>query len=102
MTRESTHFYSEVSLVIASVHEDGMHVEVHAGDRDAEPLPNGFQPVVATFRSEVEGEIRVAFDVVGAIVEIPLSELERAIAVAREEVHAESFYPYPDDSNDSV
>lgn len=67
-----TYFCSKVSLVIASVHKDGMHVEVYAGGRDAELLPNGYQPVVATFRSEVEGEIRVAFDVVGATVEIPL------------------------------
>ena len=79
-----------------------MHVEVHAGGRDAEPLPSGYHPVVATFRSEVEGEIRVAFDVVGATVEIPLEELERAIAIAREEVHAESFYPYPDEPGGAV
>lgn len=96
------HFYEEVDIVIASVSDDGMHVEAHAGGRDAKPLPNGFHPLIATFRSEEEGKIRVAIEVVGATVEVPLEELERAIAVAREEVHAESFYPYPDDSDGAV
>lgn len=68
-----------------------MHVEVRAAGRD-----------IATFRSEVEGEIRVAFDVDGATIEIPLEELERAISAAREEVHAESFYPYPDKADDPI
>lgn len=60
----------------ASVSGDGMHVELCAG-RDADP--------VVLFRAEREGEITC---VVGG----PLSDLERAIEIAKKEVHCEEYY----------
>ena len=96
------HYYSKVTLVIASASGDGMQVEVQAGGPDASPLPSGFTPVVVTFRAEEEGQIRAVFDVCGELVEVSLVELERAIHTAREEVHSESYYPSPGDPDEAA
>lgn len=92
-----SHFYPKVSIVIASIPDDGMQVHVDAGRSDSEPLPDGLGATLLKFRAEEEGRIRAVFDVRGETVEVPLEEIERAIHAAREDVHAESFYPYPEE-----
>ena len=95
-------FFPRVALIPASVPDDGMRVEVMASGLDDLGLPDGTAPFVAHFRAEEEGEIRMVFFVAGVEVEVPIEEIERAIAFARKEVHAESYYPYPPQSDGAV
>lgn len=84
MPTHDARFYQKGTVVIASVHDDGMHVELQAGNDG---------PLVATFRAPREGEIHVVLQSHQGLIELPLETLEQAIRTAREEVHAEPFYP---------
>ena len=81
----SSHFYPEVSLIVASVPDDGRQVEVRAGRLEDPPLPDGTTPYIAAFRAEREGEIRMVFRLGSTIVEVPVEEIERAIGLLRPE-----------------
>ena len=83
-------------IELASVAGDGTNVEICCGTQDGKLSYDGPRPV-AWFRSDVEGDIKFVIETPDAIVSLPLAELERAIEVAKAEVHSESFYPYPDE-----
>ena len=68
----------------------------------SEPLPDGFSATLLKFRAKEEGHIRAVFEVRGESVEVPLEEIERAIQAAREDVHSESYYPYPEAPDGAV
>ncbi len=50
---------------------------------------------VVLFRSDREGEITWVVGQPGQAVELPLPELERAIEIAKKEVHCEEYYDVP-------
>ena len=89
-------YFDSATTVAASVPDDGMTVELHAGEPGSNTLENGYAPVVAVFRAPVEGQIRAVFRIGGELVELPLSELERAIKVAKRDVHSEAYFDGPE------
>ncbi len=73
-----------IKLQYFSATEDGMHVELVQSMDNPEPL--------ITFREDESLGMQVLLHLHGRDLAFPLSELERAIAVAKQEVHKESFY----------
>lgn len=85
----SARFFPKASLVPASIPDDGMHVELHAGGA----------AIVATFGPDPDGSIRVVFHTALGDLALPLAEVERAIEFAKREVHDEAYY---DSSSDGA
>lgn len=79
----------------ASASGDGMHVELCMGGAKGQLLGGDPYPVVL-FRADREGEITWVVGGPGQAVELPLPELERAIEIAKKEVHCEEYYDAPD------
>ena len=73
----------QVRLTQFSAVGDGMHIEV-AGSDSADPF--------LTFRADEQLGLQAVIHLTDRDVVIPLAELKRAIAVAEDEVHTESFY----------
>ncbi|MEO0600536.1 MAG: hypothetical protein AAF211_03815 [Myxococcota bacterium] len=81
-------------LQLFSASDDGMNLELCMADEQGRRVADGPYPLL-TFRAETEGMLSVVFEFPDGPVELPLSELERAIAAAKEDVHSESFYDGP-------
>jgi hypothetical protein len=62
---------------------DGMHIEL-AGENGADPF--------VTFREDEQLGLQAVVHLIDRDVVFPLAELKRAIAIAEDEVHTESFY----------
>jgi hypothetical protein len=80
----------QVPLELASVSGDGMRLEICAPDGYG-----GIGESVACFRADDEGAVKFVVYTQRGELSFPLSELERAIEIARAEVHCESFYDDP-------
>ena len=86
-------YYPQVSLITAALVGDGMNVEVMATGRDGRRYPDGEGKLVAAFRAEADEAVRVVlFTEDGDRVEVPVEEIERAIELAKSEVHSEEYY----------
>jgi len=79
---------------LLSVTDDGMHLEVLPANDDGSPRHGDSELI--TIRAD-QGDARkfVVYSYSGEMVSIPLSEVERIIACAKEEVHSKDFYPFP-------
>jgi hypothetical protein len=77
-------------LQFAAVHNDGFQLEVCPAD-DAGDLANP-DPLLRILADDQESLWIELHDVTGAVVRMPLAEIERAIAAARPEVHGEVWY----------
>jgi len=84
-------------IQLCSATGDGMNCEMCCGTPDGKLSDVGPYPI-ATFRSDIEGQIKFVVETPEGIVSLPLPELEKAINVAKREVHCEGFYPYPEDT----
>lgn len=77
-------------LQFASVADEGLQLEVcpanEAGDLAA------VDPLLRILADDVERLWIEFYDVAGAIVRMPLAEIERAIAAAKPDVHGEAWY----------
>lgn len=84
-----------IYLQLCSVTDDGMHLEVLPANDDGNPIRS--TPELITIRAD-QGDTHkfIVYPYSGEMVSIPLSEVERIIACAREEVHSEDFYPLPE------
>ena len=90
-------YYPDVSLIAASIIGDGMTVEVMATGQDGKRYPEGEGELVASFRAEADEAVRmVLFTERGDRVEVPVEAMERAIALAKKDVHSESYYDQRD------
>ena len=86
-------YFPRVSLITAALSGDGMNVEVMATGRDGRLYPESEGKLVAAFRAESDEAVRVVlFTEQGDRVEVPIEEIERAIALAKSEVHSEEYY----------
>ena len=85
----------KVYLQIVSATGDGMNLEMCAGTPDGRLSAQGPYPI-AWFRADVEGEVKFVLETHKGTVSLPLSELERAIQIAKKEVHCERFYDDPE------
>ena len=86
-------YYPQVSLITAALVGDGMNVEVIATGQDGRLYPEGDGELVATFRAESDEAVRIVlFTESGDRVEVLVEEIERAIALAKSEVHSEEYY----------
>ena len=82
---------TKVHLQIASPSGDGMNLELCA-EADNPRFSDGSLNPVMWFRSDQEGELKFVASTKHGPVSIPLKDLENAIAVAKKEVHSESYY----------
>ncbi len=80
---------------LCSITDDGMHLEVLPANDDGSPIHSA--PELITIRAD-KGDARkfVVYSYSGEMISIPLSEIERAITLAKQNVHSEDFYPYPE------
>lgn len=85
-----------VHIQLVSANGDGMNCEMCCGTPDGKLSDVGPYPI-ALFRSDVEGQIKFVVETSEGVVSLRLPELEKAIQIAKTEVHCESFYPYPED-----
>ena len=82
---------SRLYLQLASVTDDGMHLELCNGSEDGGIANDGPYPL-AWFRADAGERIKFEFAASEGIVSIPLGELERGIAAAKSEVRSEDHY----------
>lgn len=85
-------FIHSLHLVKFSAAEDGMHVEADAKDENGKYRTS--EPIL-TFRESESQILQLVIHGEKEDVVIPLSEIERAIGYAKEEVHCESHYDSP-------
>ena len=83
----------EVEPVWASVHEEGMQLELWAEVEGAR------RHLVTFLGSEADETLLVELYSAGRVVRFPVAELEKAIASAKEQVHSESWYDRRDDQH---
>jgi len=73
-----------------------MHVEIYAANH-ADEWPISDDAVqIGECRANLDETINLILYVGNKSVEIPLHEFERAIEVAKTEVHSEDYYDYPE------
>ena len=82
---------SKVYLQRFSAVEDGMHLEIYKADPSGKSASGEPYPIV-TIRADASDDLQLGILLDGDTVSIPLSEIERALAVAKEKVHSEEFY----------
>ena len=63
-----------------------------ATEQEGAPYPEGDGKLVAAFRAEADGAERMVFFTEEGRAKVPIEEIERAIAVAKREVHSEDYY----------
>lgn len=80
---------SKFTTILASIPDDGMHLEVKLSDNDKDSYDS--LAILGSFRADKEGEI--FFETDDGAFSIPLEEFERVIKLAKEEVHSEDYYP---------
>lgn len=81
----------KVYLQRFSASDDGMHLEICQADEFGKPIDSEPDPLV-TIRADTETQFKfVIYSDVGTI-SIPLEEIERSIAYAKQVVHSEGFY----------
>jgi hypothetical protein len=83
--RLSTEYIAELGLQCFSATGDGMHLE-------AIGRPSAPHDPFMTFRADEQGGMQVLLHGLNGDVAFPLAELKRAIAIAEQEVHPESFF----------
>jgi len=88
----------KVYLQRFSAISDGMHLEICQADVAGKKATDAALEPLITIRADEGDDLKFVIytDFAGAI-SIPLSEIERAIAIAKQEVHSEDFYPFSDD-----
>ena len=71
---------------------DGMHIELCIGVPDGKFAKLDKPYPIATIRADKGDERRFVFYTEDGPISVPLVEIERALMIAREEVHSEEFY----------
>ena len=79
---------------LASICGDGMNVELCMGDHDGNLVDGDPYPIMWIRADDEDMKLLVVMTDAGAI-SMPLSEVERAIDIAKQEVHCESYYDEP-------
>ena len=82
---------SKVYLQRFSASGDGMHVEICKAD-EAGKFVHGEPYPIVTIRASQEDELKFVICSDLGTVSIPLDEIERSIAFAKDVVHSENFY----------
>lgn len=82
---------SKIYLQRFSAVGDGMHLELCQADDLGNIVEEESDPII-TIRADSGDDLKFVVYSDSGIVSIPLSEIERAIKVAKEEVHSEDFY----------
>ncbi len=84
-------------LQVASIHGDGMHLELCMGDDSGELIEGDPYPVMSIRADDEDSKELIVYTASGNL-SIPLAEVEKAIEYAKQEVHCESFYDEPADT----
>ena len=74
-----------------SCHDDGLHLELCRADQNGN-LDEGPPYPLATIRADKGDQRTFEFISGKTLISLPLSELERVIDIAKQEVHSEDYY----------
>ncbi len=84
-------YVKDLSSQLCSVHREGMQVEI---------LGEGGEITIATVVADDDEQLWLELYQDSEAVRVPLLKFEELLAKAKQEVHGESFYPYPENDED--